>query len=85
MEKKKLYEKLSNEELEIDDIFCNDFMKKYTEFSSFKSFNDELEERGSKSKAGTEKILQAVVSEKTSFKNFEKMKEEAINYYCQNN
>lgn len=85
MEKKKLYEKLANEELRIEDIFTDNFMQEHTEFTSFNSFTDELEEKGSRSKASTEKILQAVVLEKTTFKNFEKMKEAAIDYYCQNN
>lgn len=85
MEKKKLYEKLANEELRIEDIFTDSFMQEYTEFTSFNSFTDELEERGNRSKASTEKILQTVISEKTSFRNFEKMKEAAIDCYCQNN
>lgn len=85
MKKEELYEKLANEELGMEDVLTDSFMREYTEFSSFKSFADELEERGSRSKAGTEKILQAVISEKTTFRNFEKMKETAIEYYCQNN
>lgn len=85
MDKKKLYERLANEELSMEDIFTDDFIKENSDFSSFKSFIDELEERGNKNKVGTEKILQTVISEKTNFKNFEKMKEAAIEYYCQHN
>lgn len=85
MEKKELYKKLANEELRIEDVFSDDFMQEHTEFTSFGSFTDELEERGNRSKAGTEKILQAVIFEKTIFKNFEKMKEAAIDFYCLNN
>ena len=85
MEKKELYKKLANEELRIEDVFRDHFMQEHTELTSFGSWPDELEERGNRSKAGTEKILQAVIFEKTIFKNFEKMKEAAIDYYCQNN
>ena len=61
MKKNDLYEKLANEELGIEDIMTNTFMEEYTDFSSFKSFVEELEERGSRSKAGTEKILQELI------------------------
>lgn len=84
MEKKKLFEKLANEELLFEDIFTNKFMKLHTQFSSFGKFTEELEERGSKAKGQTKQdtILQAIISEKTDFKNFEKMKDAAIEYYC---
>ena len=85
MKKNDLYEKLANEELGIEDIMTNTFMEEYTNFSSFKSFVEELEERGSRRKEKKEKILQDVITEKTTFKNFEKMKERAIEDYCKYN
>ena len=86
MEKKKLFEKLANEELLFEDIFTDKFMKLHTEFSSFGKFIEELEERGSKAKGQAKQdiILQAIIVEKTDFKNFEKMKNAAIEYYCNN-
>lgn len=84
MNRKKLFEKLSNEELYFEDIFTDNFMKTNTQFSCFSKFVEELEERGSKAKGQAKQdiILQAVVLEKTNFKNFDKMKEAAIEYYC---
>ncbi len=86
MEKKKLFEKLANEELLFEDIFTDKFMKLHTQFSSFGKFTEELEERGSKAKGQAKQdiILQAIIVEKTDFKNFEKMKNAAIEYYCNN-
>lgn len=84
MERKELFEKLANETLSFEDIFTDNFMKEYTQFSSFERFVEDLEERGMKTKGKLKQdtILQTVVNEKTNFKNFEKMKEVAIEYYC---
>lgn len=84
MTKKKFFEKLNNEEILPEDIFTDNFMKKYTSFSCLSAFEEEVQERGEKTRGNCsdDKLLQVIIEEKTSFKNFEKMKEMAYDEYC---
>lgn len=85
MTQAELYKKVLNEEIQFTELFSDSFMRKNTRFSSFSSFEEELQERGSKGKCSQEKILERVVVEKTDFKNFEKMRIAAIEAYCTKN
>lgn len=85
MTEAELYKKVLNEEIQFIELFSDSFMRKNTRFSTFSSFEEELEERGSKGKCSQEKILERVVVEKTDFKNFDKMRTAAIESYCRKN
>ena len=85
MTQAELYKKVLNEEIDLTEVFSDSFMRKNTRFSSFSSFEEELQERGSKGKCSQEKILERIIVEKTNFKNFDKMKTAAIEDYCKKN
>lgn len=85
MTQAELYKKVLNEEIDLTEVFSDSFMRKNTRFSSFSSFEGELQERGSKGKCSQEKVLERIVVEKTNFKNFDKMRTAAIEDYCRKN
>lgn len=85
MTQAELYKKVLNEEIQFTELFSDSFMRKNTNFSSFSSFEEELQERGSKGKCSQEKLLERIVTEKTNFRTFDKMKTAAIEDYCKNN
>lgn len=85
MTQAELYKKVLNEEVQFTELFSDSFMRKNTNFSSFSFFEEGLQERGSKGKCSQEKLLERMVTEKTNFRTFDKMKTAAIEDYCKNN
>lgn len=50
MTQAELYKKVLNEEIDFTEVFSDSFIRKNTRFSSFSSFEEELQERRSKGK-----------------------------------
>lgn len=86
MTRKEFDEKMKNEEIATEDILNNDFMKKYTAFSSCEEMEEEINIRAGKSKKpDINKLTQNIFREKTNFKDMEDMKKKAISFYLENN
>lgn len=81
MNKKDVIKKLENEEITVEDLLNNQFMQKYTQFSSYEDLEEELATRAKSKNIDEQKLIRNILLEKTSFKSLEEMKATAIEFF----